>query len=124
MAIPPVQLSTPQDNLLKTQVLAKSLTVEVVGRHNQQNRTTLMVTWVLPTAPTFPDQGGPHARYTILRPAAAWPVRSRLLATDLPTLPRAAHGGDPDHRPPHRLQPAALRPGVGPRTSLELSPRL
>src|SRR5215208_4917498 len=82
-----------------------------------------MVTWVRTTAPTFPDQGGPHARYTILRPAVARPVRSRLLATNLPTLPRVARGGDPDHRPPHRLQPAPHRLGVGPRPSLQLSPR-
>src|SRR3954447_4656100 len=83
-----------------------------------------MVTWALPTAPTFSDQGGPDARYTILRPAVARPVRSRLLASDLPTLPRAARRGDLDHRPSDRLQPAPLRPGVGPRPSLQLSPRL
>src|SRR5215211_7208167 len=83
-----------------------------------------MVTWVRTTAPTFPDQGGPHARYTILRPAVARPVRPRLLATDLPTFPRPARRGHPDHRPPHRLQPPPHAPGFGPRRSLQLSPRL
>ena len=83
-----------------------------------------MVTWVLTTAPTFPNQGDPHARYTILRPAVARPVRSRLLASDLPTLPRADRGGDPDHRSPHGLQPPPHAPGIGPRRSLQLSPRL
>src|SRR5438105_1144679 len=83
-----------------------------------------MVTWVLTTAPTFSNQGGPRARYTILRPAVARPVRSRLLAANLPTLPRPARGGHPDHRPPHRLQPAPHGPGIGPRRSFQLSPRL
>ena len=68
-----------------------------------------MVTWVLTTAPMCPNQGGPHARYTILRPALARPVRSRLLPPHLPTLPRPARRRHPDHRPPHRLQPAPHR---------------
>src|SRR4051794_33502530 len=96
----------------------------VVSRHDRQNRTTLMVTWLLTTAPMSPDQGGPHARYTILRAAGARTVRPRLLPAHLPTLPRPGRRGDLDHRQAHRLQPPPHRPRPGPGRSLQLSPRL
>src|SRR3954451_13902853 len=83
-----------------------------------------MVTWVLTKTPMRPHQGDSHARYTILRTPAARPVRPRLLPAHLPTLPRPPRRGDLDHRPTHRLQPPPHRPRLGPRRSLQLSPRL
>src|SRR5438128_462712 len=42
------------------------------------SRTSLMVTRALTTPPTVPNQGRPHAGYTVVLPAVARPVRSRL----------------------------------------------
>src|SRR3954463_16494667 len=83
-----------------------------------------MVTWVLTKTPMRPHQGDPHARYTTLRTPAARPVRPRLLPAHLSTPPRPPRRGDLDHRTTHRLRPPPHRPRLGPRRSLQPSPRL
>ena len=73
--------------------------------------------------PMAPQQGGPHARYTRLRPARPLLLRPGLLPPHLPTLPGPDHRRRPHHRPPHRLQPPPHRRRTGPRPPLQLSPR-
>ena len=94
----------------------------VMGRGSWQSRTTLLRTWVT-LHPMAPQQGGPHARYTRLRPARPLLVRAGLLPPHLSTLPGPAHRRRPHRRPPHRLQPPPHRRRSGPRTPLQLSPR-
>ena len=94
-----------------------------MGLLSWQSRTTLLGTWVL-LPPMPPQHGGPHARYTRIRPARPRSLRLGLLPSHLPTLPRPAPRRSPDHRPSQRLQPAAHRRDLGPRRPLQLSPRL
>src|SRR5262245_29044649 len=50
----------------------------VMGRRSWQDRTTLLRTWV-DLRPMTLQQGGPHARYTRLRPARPLLLRAGLL---------------------------------------------
>src|SRR5262249_20854577 len=95
----------------------------VMGRQSWQNRTTLLGTWVL-RSPMPPQQGGPHAGYTRLRPARPLLVRTGVLPPHVPTLPRLARRRHPHHRPSHRLQPPPHGRSLGTRRPLQLSPHL
>jgi len=94
-----------------------------MGRRSWRDRTTLLRTWVAPYPMDPQQQGGPHARYTRLRPARPLLVRPGLLPPHLSTLPGPDHRDCPHHRPPHHLQPPPHRRRTGPRAPLELSPR-
>ena len=93
-----------------------------MGRQSWQRRTTLLGAWVA-VHPMAPQQGGHHVDSTRVRPARPLLVRPGLLPSHLPTLSRPAPRRRPDHRPPHRLQPAPHRRRLGPWRCFQLSPR-
>jgi len=90
----------------------------------KQTRATLQRSWGVRRQPMSFGQGGPYVHYTTSGGAAHPRIRRCLYATDLSAFCDPVAGRDSDYRTTNDQQPAANRSGAGPRSSLELSPRL